>query len=111
MCTGDEIAAVNCSFSLDTSGCSHANDAGVRCSGEVGPCESIGHTTCCTGGGCSPPGISCYCDSICHVFGDCCTDAIDKTCPQGACAMCYSIVHVLYTLYMCICVYVYEQVL
>jgi hypothetical protein len=44
-----------------------------------GSCVDAGFTECCTGLACSVQG--CFCDAICHFFGDCCYD-IDMTCPD-----------------------------
>ena len=79
-CIGNETDVTLCGYTLYPTDCTHQQDAGVRCSGEIGPCEGAGHLTCCTGG-CNVDG--CYCDAACHVFGDCCSDAFNKTCPQG----------------------------
>ena len=50
-----------------------------------GSCIDAGYTTCCEGSPSNCPGQppSCFCDSSCHEFSDCCQD-IDQLCP-GVC--------------------------
>ena len=46
----------------------------------VGSCVAAGFTECCTDFDCTGrPVADCFCDSICFLFGDCCSD-IDQTC-------------------------------
>lgn len=75
-CDGTESSWVGCQYSENPT-CDSTGFAGVRCSGEVGSCEAAGYTECCTFG-CNAGG--CFCDQICHTFGDCCED-IQKLCP------------------------------
>ena len=77
-CNGSESSVLDCSYSLSTAGCTHADDAGVRCSGEIGLCEAAGFTGCCISG-CNQG--TCWCDQFCHNFGDCCV-GIENSCPQ-----------------------------
>ena len=43
-----------------------------------------GYTECCNFGSClGVPSLSCYCDSTCHNFGDCCSD-IEEICPRSS---------------------------
>ena len=75
-CLGNEAQLSQCGYNTTDAGDTD-NVAGILCQTK-GTCESNGHTGCCffscnTG--------SCYCDSSCHFFGDCCYDDIDLTCP------------------------------
>lgn len=38
-CAGSEARLLACNYDTDTSDCSHAEDAGIRCS--TGPCMSV----------------------------------------------------------------------
>ena len=77
-CSGTETNLTNC-VTIPSSMCDAESTAGVICQGEVSQCEAAGHTSCCISG-CNAGG--CYCDEVCHSFGDCC-DNIDITCPQS----------------------------
>lgn len=78
-CTGSEANLTNCvTKPANMDMCDAESTAGVKCQGEVSQCEAAGHSGCCISG-CNAGG--CFCDSVCHNFGDCC-DGIDVTCPQ-----------------------------
>ena len=71
-CTGNESSIADCLNENIPGNCtSNASDvAAVQCHSH-GACEEAGLTHCCreqckTG--------SCYCDSACSIFGDCCND-------------------------------------
>ena len=48
-----------------------------RSIGNAGSCSAAGyvHSSCCTSGSCIGEPPNCYCDSVCHIFKDCCPDA------------------------------------
>ena len=79
VCDGDESSIDDCTKSTnipDT--CTAATSAGVVCDVPIpNGCVANGHTDCCLSG-CNTG--SCWCDSLCHNFGDCCAD-IEETCP------------------------------
>ena len=77
-CTGSENNLTDC-MTLPATMCDSDSSAGVKCSGAPTQCELNGDTGCCISG-CNAGG--CYCDAVCHSFGDCC-DGIDVTCPQS----------------------------
>ena len=83
MCNGDENSINDCAKSTnipDT--CTAATSAGVVCDVPIPDgCVILGFTDCCLSS-CHQPAGSCYCDSVCHSFGDCCAD-IEETCPSG----------------------------
>lgn len=82
-CAGTENTIDDCGKTTNPS-CSHSLDVGVFCDGLPTLCQSLGYTECCV----TPPcngnnmGTTCYCDSSCHGFGDCCP-GIEKTCPSS----------------------------
>ena len=77
MCAGTEDDLSACATG-DGTNCGTDRTAGVKCNPK-GTCEAAGHTECCTSG-CNAG--SCYCDTACYGFGDCCED-ITNTCPDG----------------------------
>ncbi len=76
-CTGIEANLTECMIK-PANMCDADSTAGVGCN-EVSICEQAGHSGCCVSG-CNAGG--CYCDAVCHTFGDCC-DGINSTCPQS----------------------------
>ena len=48
----------------------------------IGSCVAQGFNGCCTEGSCSVSagGSTCYCDQVCHNFGDCCSDIEEAGC-------------------------------
>ena len=49
----------------------------------TGSCVAAGYTECCNDSNCvGLPVEDCYCDTNCHLFGDCCAD-INNTCPAA----------------------------
>ena len=79
-CAGTEANLGECtSNNSPPSTCTTATLAGVKCT-QIGTCEAAGHTSCCTTFPCNVG--SCYCDSSCYIFLDCCPDTT-VTCPQG----------------------------
>ena len=63
---------------------------------EIDSCTMAGFRSCCTNTVCQSPS-SCFCDSDCYRYGDCCED-IEESCT----AQNESIFHVCYTI-ECIC--------
>ena len=56
----------------------------------IGSCLAAGYSGCCNpSGGASCKGVpdNCYCDAVCHLYGDCCYDADTVGCapPTGSC--------------------------
>lgn len=55
----------------------------------TGSCVDSGFTGCCTGEKCevvvetSP--LSCYCDSSCYIYNDCCDDIVLINCYHNTC--------------------------
>ena len=46
-----------------------------------------GYTTCCTDDNCEVASVdlvsfTCFCDKVCHVYGDCCNDIREIGCTQ-----------------------------
>ncbi len=78
-CLGTEDNITQCQYVLGSS-CDHGMDAGIKCK-ESSICESAGHTSCCTSG-CFVSSESCWCDTFCHIFNDCCEN-IESTCPSS----------------------------
>ncbi len=79
VCQGNESSWVQCQYSENPT-CDATALAGVDCGGQAGSCELAGFSDCCTSS-CLANG--CYCDAVCHGFGDCCED-IQKTCPSAS---------------------------
>ncbi len=75
-CTGDELTLSSCNYNTTNNGKTN-KIASVDCSPETA-CQIAGHTGCCTS---SCNGGGCFCDAICHSFGDCC-EGIEVTCPS-----------------------------
>ena len=47
-----------------------------------GTCGAGGYNVCCVGGYCAGTPPTCYCDELCRLRGDCCSD-IDISCAPG----------------------------
>ena len=74
-CDGNETMITECSLAVDTEPGNCTNNdtdliASVQCA-NPGECEKAGLIHCCTE---KCKAGSCYCDSACSIFGDCCSD-------------------------------------
>lgn len=52
----------------------------------IGSCTGQGYTGCCKPGvnkTCHGSDGTCYCDQLCHKYGDCCDDIDELGCLQG----------------------------
>ena len=73
-------------------------------------CADAGYTSCCTEENCevsieSSP-ISCFCDALCHSYGDCCSDILDIGCTEHNGELCST-----GSFFRLVCVAVFQQLL
>ena len=49
----------------------------------TGSCSTANRSNCYVLGSCKGEPPNCYCDSLCCLFDDCCSDATESMCPRS----------------------------